>query len=228
MKNKIAISKSNSKFQKYLDWLEENNINYIILDWEKNNFDDIKKCSSLILTGGADIFPELYNDWDDGTSNQLYIPERDGFEFKLLEYAIENKYPVLGICRGMQLINCKLGGSLISDLETIRGVNHRKISEAEDRIHEIKIKHDTLLYEIICCDSGNVNSSHHQAVDRLGEGLMISAKSTDGVTEAIEWLEKDNKQFLLGIQWHPERMSNRQNIFAKNIIERFVRVTEER
>ncbi|MCX7877875.1 MAG: gamma-glutamyl-gamma-aminobutyrate hydrolase family protein [Ignavibacteria bacterium] len=228
MKKQVAVSKSNSKFQKYLEWLEENNVNYLILDWEKNNVDDIKKCSSLILTGGVDIYPELYNDWDDGSSEELYIPERDGFEFKILEYALEHKYPVLGICRGMQLINCKLGGNLISDLETIRGVNHRKISDTEERIHEIKVMPDTLLFEITRTESGTVNSSHHQAVDRLGEGLMISAKSSDGVTEAIELSDKAGKTFLLGIQWHPERMKDKQNSFAKNIIERFITETDKR
>lgn len=220
-----GISKSNSKFKFYTDWLERENLPYEVLDWEKNNFDDIKKCSSLILTGGADIFPEFYNDWEDGKNRDEYIPQRDGFEFNLFDYALANKYPLLGICRGLQLINCRLNGSLISDIETIRGVNHKKISAAEDRIHEIKVLDGSLLEEITGKTEGLINSSHHQAIERLGEGLMVNAKAPDGIIEGIEWAEKDGKAFMLGIQWHPERFKDSSSPFSKNIIERFKQET---
>lgn len=221
MPKKTAITKSNSKFQFYTDWLDRENQPYIVLDWEKNNFDDIKQCSSLLLTGGADIFPEFYNDWEDGQKREEYIPERDGFEFKLLDYAINNNYPVLGICRGLQLINCRLNGSLINDIETIRGTNHRKISNTEDRTHHVNVKEDTLLHNIVGQKDGIINSSHHQAIDRLGEGLIVNAKSDDGIIEGIEWAEKENKAFFLGIQWHPERIKDNASPFSKNIIEKF-------
>ena len=137
---KIGITKSDSKFERYTDWLDANDLKYIVLDWDANNFDDIKKCSSLLLTGGVDIFPEFYNDWEDGKNRNDYIPARDGFEYKLLDYAIENNYPVLGICRGLQVLNCKLKGSLINDIETISVTNHRKISQTEDRMHNVNVK----------------------------------------------------------------------------------------
>jgi putative glutamine amidotransferase len=226
MNNKTAIAKSNSKFHNYTRWLEREQLPYIVLDWEKNNFEDIKECSSLILTGGADIFPEFYNDWEDGKNRGDYIPARDGFEFKLLDYALYNNYPVLGICRGLQLINCRLNGSLLSDIETIRNTNHRKISDTEDRMHNISIREDSLLFSITGCTSGSINSSHHQAVDRLGEGLMISAKADDGIIEAVEWLDKDNKPFFLAVQWHPERMTDSASPFSKNIIDRFKEETK--
>jgi putative glutamine amidotransferase len=226
MNNKTAIAKSNSKFHNYTRWLEREQLPYIVLDWEKNNFEDIKECSSLILTGGADIFPEFYNDWEDGKNRGDYIPARDGFEFKLLDYALDNNYPVLGICRGLQLINCRLNGSLLSDIETIRNTNHRKISDTEDRMHNISIREDSLLFSITGCTSGSINSSHHQAVDRLGEGLMISAKADDGIIEAVEWLDKDNKPFFLAVQWHPERMTDSASPFSKNIIDRFKEETK--
>jgi putative glutamine amidotransferase len=227
MSGKTAITRSNSSFQKYLDWLEKYSFAYVILDWESNNFDDIKKCTSLILTGGADVFPEFYNDWEDGKNRGDYIPERDGFEFRLLEYAIENNYPVLGICRGLQLINCKLKGSLISDIESIRGTNHRKISSSEDRMHNVTVRNDTLLHSVVGLSSGIINSSHHQAIDRLGEGLMVSAKSDDGIIEAVEWEEKSGKPFFLAVQWHPERFPDRNSPFSKNIIEEFKEVTNQ-
>ncbi len=217
----IGLTKSNSNFKNYSSWLDENKLPYIILDWETNNFVDIKKCSSLLITGGADIFPEFYNDWEDGKNRSDYIPARDGFEFKLLDYALENNYPVLGICRGLQVINCKLKGSLINDIETIRGTNHRKISNTEDRLHNVNIKYYTLLYDLINEDKAIVNSSHHQAIDRIGEGLMISAKADDGIIEALEWGDKAGKPFLLAVQWHPERMPDKNNPISKSIIEKF-------
>jgi putative glutamine amidotransferase len=226
MNNKTAIAKSNSKFHNYTGWLEREKLPYIVLDWEKNNFEDIKDCSSLILTGGSDIFPEFYNDWEDGKNRGDYIPARDGFEFKLLDYALDNNYPVLGICRGLQLINCRLNGSLLNDIETIRNTNHRKISDTEDRMHNISIREDSLLFSITGCTSGSINSSHHQAVDRLGEGLMISAKADDGIIEAVEWLDKDNKPFFLAVQWHPERIADSAGPFSKNIIDRFKEETK--
>jgi putative glutamine amidotransferase len=218
---KTAISKSNSKFNFYTQWLEQWGLPYEVLDWEKNNFEDIKKCSSLLLTGGADIFPEFYNDWEDGKNREEYIPARDGFEFKLFDYALAQKMPVMGICRGLQLINCRLNGSLINDIETIRGVNHRKITPSEDRVHNIKIMPGSLLNEITGKTEGAVNSSHHQAIDRLGEGLMINAKSDDGIIEGIEWAERDGKAFMLAVQWHPERLKDINDPFTKNIIEKF-------
>lgn len=224
---KAGISKSDSKFERYLKWVDEGCLDYVVLDWEKNNFADIKNCSSLILTGGADVFPEFYNDWEDGKHREKYIPERDGFEFKLLDYVFENNLPVLGICRGLQIINCKLNGSLINDIETIRGTNHRKISAAEDRIHNVNISENSLLYEIIGEKSGMVNSSHHQSIDRIGEGLKITAKADDGIIEAVEWDDKTGKPFMICIQWHPERTTDKESPFSKNIFERFKSETEK-
>ncbi len=217
----IGITKSDSKFMRYTDWLDANSLKYIVLDWDTDNFDDLKKCSSLLLTGGVDIFPEFYNDWEDGKNRDDYIPARDGFEYKLLDYAFENNYSVLGICRGLQVINCKLKGSLINDIETIRGTNHRKISQTEDRMHNVNVRENSLLHGLVNQTSGIVNSSHHQSIDRLGEGLMISAKADDGIVEAIEWEEKEGKPFLLAIQWHPERVPDRQSPFSKNILDKF-------
>ena len=226
MKNTAGISRCDRNFQFYLNWLESGNIKYIILDYIKNNFDDIKKCSSLLLTGGDDIFPEFYNDWEDGKDRLKYKPARDGFELKLFDYALSNPLPVLGICRGLQLINIRLKGSLINDIETVRGTNHTKISETEDRMHEVNLFENSLVYEIVQEKRGTVSSSHHQSVDRLGEGLSVTAKADDGIIEAVEWEDKTLKPFLLAIQWHPERMKEQNSPFAKNVLLRFKQETE--
>jgi putative glutamine amidotransferase len=225
MKKIAGISKCDRNFDFYLKWLESGDAEFQILDYHKNNFDDIKECSSLLLTGGDDIFPEFYNDFTDSSKKGEFVPERNGFEFRLLDYALQNKLPILGICRGMQLINCRLNGSLIYDIETTRGVNHRKIDNEHDREHEVFVNENTLLYEIVENKTGKINSSHHQGIDRLGEGLKVSAKSPDGIIEGMEWIESGGKSFLIAIQWHPERMRDSRNPFTKKVLEWFKNVT---
>lgn len=223
-KMKIALTKSDSKFNNYTNWLDRFNISYDILDHEKHE-DDLEKinsCSGLLLSGGIDIYPEIYCDWDTVETKGTYNPERDGFELKILEKAIQRKIPVLGICRGLELINVYFRGSLIFDLEEIRGVSHNRISPSEDRVHEIRIFRNTLLHEILNMDNAEVNSSHHQSIDRLGEGLMINSKSDDGIVEGIEYLDKTDKPFFIGVQWHPERFPDLNSPVSKNILDRFI------
>lgn len=226
MKRRAGISLCDTRFEFYLEWLKSINLDYLVLDYRENNFSDIKDCSSLILSGGVDIFPEFYNDWEDGLNRDSFKPERDGFEFRLLDYALSSSLPVLGICRGMQLINCKLNGSLINDIMTVRKVNHNKI-DGLDITHSLNVNKDSLLYEIVRIETGEVNSAHHQAVDRVGEGLRITARASDGITEAFEWFEKENHSFLLGIQWHPERMKDVLSPFSRKILERIKEETEK-
>jgi putative glutamine amidotransferase len=226
---KIGISRTESKCDRYLDWLGYFNVSYEILDFESGE-SDLKKsdeCSGLILTGGVDIYPELYCDWDTKETRGTYKPERDGFEIKLLEKSIERNIPILAICRGMQLINIFFRGSSIFDLEEIRNVNHRRISETDDRLHKVKIFDNTLLKEITSVNEATVTSSHHQAVDRLGEGLMINAKSEDGIIEGVEYSDKEGKPFLLGVQWHPERFKNYNLPVSKNILDKFISECEK-
>lgn len=219
----IGITSTASKFNVYLNWLEHYGVEYEILDFDKpaEGYEAVEKCSGIIFTGGVDIYPELYCDWDTTETKGTYNPARDGFELKLLEKVLEMRIPVLAICRGMQLVNIYFRGSLIFDLEEIRNVNHRKISDTEDRMHNVKIFENTLLHSIIGKDEIDVTSSHHQAVDRLGEGLMVNAKSGDGIIEGIEFANKDSNPFFLGIQWHPERFKDFKNPGSEDILEKF-------
>jgi len=174
----------------------------------------------------VDIYPEIYCDWDTKETKGTYNPERDGFELKLLERTIEKKIPLLAICRGLQIVNVFFRGSLIFDLEEIRNVNHRKISNTEDRIHEVKIFDNTLLHDITGVNDALVTSSHHQAIDRLGEGLIINSKSPDGIIEGIEYADKTGKPFFIGVQWHPERFLNFDEPASKNILNKFISESE--
>jgi len=217
---KIALTKCERNFQKYEKWLDYFGIQYDSLEYSVP-VEDISDYSGLILTGGIDIYPELYNDWEDAKDAGTYIPERDGFELNLIKKALAIRLPVLGICRGCQLLNVYFRGNLIYDLPSIRGVNHGRLEDGSIRFHDVSIYSDTLLSEILKINEGIVTSTHHQAVDRLGEGLKVSAKSKDGVVEAIEYAEKQEKNFLLGVQWHPEQFEDYSSPFSENVILKF-------
>lgn len=226
---KIGVTRTASKFERYIEWLDYYKVNYEILDYQ-NSYEGLKKTgeiSGLILTGGVDIYPEIYCDWDTKETKGSYNPERDGFELKLIEIFLSEKKPILGLCRGLQIMNIYFRGSLIFDLEEIRGVDHKKIAPTVDRLHNIKIFPDTLLYEVTKVKHAAVTSSHHQAIDRLGEGLMINAKADDGIIEGIEFIEKKDKSFFIGVQWHPERFKNYNEPCSGNIIDKFISECEK-
>lgn len=224
MKIGITKAESDSKFNIYLNWLKAFNVDFEILDHEnsgevENSTDNL---SGIIFSGGIDVYPELYCDWDTKERKGTYSPERDGYELRLLEIAFKRKLPVLCICRGLQIVNVYFRGSLIFDIEEMRNVSHRKISKTEDRYHDITVFRDTLLFDIMKTDKCQVNSSHHQSIDRLGEGLMINAKSDDGIVEGIEFADKSEKSFFIGVQWHPERFANVNEPASGNILNTFI------
>ena len=220
----IGITKTETDFENYLNWLKYFNVEYSILDYEdKNSFSTFEKCKGLILSGGIDIYPELFNDWETKEDTGKYNTFRDGFELRLLENCITKNIPVLGICRGMQLINIHFNGSLIYDIPSIRNVYHQNKTKELILYHNINIFKNTILYDCVKTDKGSVTSIHHQSVDRIGEGLMINSRADDGIIEGIEYLDKTNKSFLLGVQWHPEKFKDFDNSFSKNILERFIK-----
>jgi len=168
-------------------------------------------CDGLLLAGGGDIDPAVYGS-DDGQLAHGIDPERDRIELLLSQQAV-GTMPVFGICRGIQVLNVALGGSLIVDVPSVIGpaVRHatpKGISPAT-RMHQVTVGAGTLLADCLGLNgsAGNVpvNSSHHQAVERLGDGLEIVARAPDGV---IEGIEGTGDAFCLGVQWHPERLAD--------------------
>ena len=208
---KVGISKCKSNFEKYLEWLDYFDVKYEVLDYEngKHELDKLNDCCGLILSGGTDIYPEIYCDWDTTKTRGTYEPERDGFELNLIEKALGKKMPILAICRGSQLINVYFRGNLIFDIEEIRGFSYRKM--IKDGVYpeiEINVFKNTLAHEIFESDKISVVVSNNQAVERVGEGLMIDSKSNEGIIMGTEYSNKEGKGFLLGIQWHPERYTD--------------------
>jgi putative glutamine amidotransferase len=161
----------------------------------------------LMLAGGADIDPSFYGAEPDPQTVDT-VPERDAFEIALARRAIARDLPVLGICRGMQLINVACGGSLLQHLpERFGHHEHRRVVGSFDGAdHDVVLLEGSLAARAAGELTHATKSHHHQGVDRLGEGLRVSARSTlDELPEAIEWDGRSPpKQFLLGVQWHPE------------------------
>ncbi len=155
----------------------------------------------LLLPGGVDIEPGRYGE-EPSPALGMTIPERDEFDFAVLEAALARKLPVMGICRGMQLINVYFGGSLWQDLPSefpVKGVRHRG-DHVGTLCHSIGVEPDSRLAAALGATNAVVNSMHHQAVKRLASGFRITARAPDGVVEAIE----HESLPVAGVQFHPE------------------------
>lgn len=171
----------------------------------------INLLQGLVLTGGEDASPILYGEEPLREVDKICF-HRDKMEVELIRRAYEKRLPLLGICRGMQMINVALGGSLYQDI-------YRQIPDALGHIsgfaigggyHTIELVRDSILYEIFEKGRKQVNSQHHQSVKELGENLKINARSLDGIIEGIESIDD---RFILGLQFHPEAMLDEYDEF---------------
>jgi putative glutamine amidotransferase len=230
MKKRIGISYTEANFKSYWNWFSkedlEDKAELVELSFEHNNEEDIYRCDGFILTGGIDIHPSFYEgilEYDNKPN--VFLQSRDKFEEKIYQYSQENNKPLLGICRGLQLVNVLQGGKLIQDLNAGANKIHRREADT-DKQHKIRIQKDTLLYNVTNCDVGNVNSAHHQVIDPMGMGKNLAvnafADTDEKIIEGIEFENKENKAFMLCVQWHPERMENQENPFSKCIKKSFL------
>lgn len=225
---KIALTNCGSGPKKqgyYVNWLRGvEGVEVVELSAEKNNATELENCNGLVLSGGIDVHPSYYNSSKtDYPKAGGFNEERDKFEKEAFDLAQKNQLPVLGICRGLQFINCLMGGTLVQDLGELN-----KIHEGgPDKIHEVKIGDRTTLRIVSGLSHGNVNSSHHQAIDKLGSGLKVNCKADDGTIEGIERSDL-NKPFLLAVQWHPERMEDQDSALSKNIRDSFLEAARKR
>ena len=166
------------------------------------NPESIEALDGLLLTGGADVNPARYEQAMAGSDE--VDDARDELEIRLLREALASDVPVLAICRGVQLLNVACGGTLIQHLDSTE-VHRQKPQNAEPgrhpSAHPVWVGPNTRLAEIIGAGAHDVNSRHHQAIENLGQGLIVSAIAKDGVIEAIE---KPGGAFAVAVQWHPE------------------------
>ncbi|MGM0548908.1 MAG: gamma-glutamyl-gamma-aminobutyrate hydrolase family protein [Bacillota bacterium] len=199
-------------------------------DTQKHLQEYIDLIDALVLSGGEDLAPASYGETKVFELKNIN-PDRDKWEIALFKEAYKAQIPILGICRGMQLINVSLGGSLYQDIDHQLdcGFSHlpldlEKRENREYVNHKINIIKDTQLDKILSEDDLTVNSHHHQAIKEIAQSLNISAKSECGLIEAIE-----NKKgsFLMGLQWHPEDLIDNSRSFI-NLFSELIKVAKTR
>ncbi len=166
----------------------------------------LEAVDGLLFTGGEDVSPAYYGETMDERCQEP-DRERDLFEIHLARAALERQMPVLGICRGLQLLNVAAGGTLYQDIACRPGTLSHHSAKREDRqklIHGVRIRPGTRLHGIMGVEESKVTSTHHQFVKELAPGLRASAEAVeDGIVEGIE---RPDHRFLVAVQWHPERM----------------------
>lgn len=162
----------------------------------------------LLLTGGGDIDPLLFGEEPLCQSGEIN-PRRDAYEMRICKAALAQDLPLLGICRGMQVMNIAQGGKIYQDIVVQAGTTLKHMQEAPRTYgtHSIFTEEGSLLASLWGSSCTRVNSLHHQACSRPGEGFTVSARSADGLIEAIEQKEK---RFAVGVQWHPEAMQTEE------------------
>ena len=222
----VTFTGTDENHSNYVNWLKGNdNIEIITLSHEVTDLESIKDLDGIVLSGGVDMHPKFYgNSVTDYPNNSIgFEVKRDEFELEVFNLSQQNVIPLLGVCRGMQLVNCVLGGTLNQDNGVVANAIHR--FENNDKAHGINILSGTLLEEMVGVNRSITNSAHHQSINKLGEGLAINCMADDGIIEGIEWQQKENKSFFLAVQWHPERMYKfnlQTSPVTKNIRDHFI------
>jgi len=222
---RIAVSKTAGTYEK---WLQKADPDVIIINMYGNSVDSALKlmstCYGLLLTGGEDVNPARY-----GKENELSKCEeidnyRDTLELALIKKAIQLKMPLFGICRGEQILNVALGGTLITDIPVDVGssVCHRSSDDSSGSPHVVFIDKKSILYKITGISRDTVNSYHHQAIGKVATGFKITAHSNDGVAEALEPEIPDGKSFIMAVQFHPEKSTLKSEL-SKPLANNFIK-----
>ena len=163
----------------------------------------LRHVAGLVLTGGEDIDPRWFDEPPHPALGATHVA-RDAYEIALVLAARERGLPTLALCRGQQILNVALGGSLIQDLPSQRpGAVHPKSAHPSDRVHAVEIEPASRLAAMLGATRVEVNSFHHQAIGRVAAGVRVVGRSPDGVVEAIESVP-DEGWWMVGVQWHPE------------------------
>jgi putative glutamine amidotransferase len=181
----------------------------------------VRRADGVMLTGGDDIQPELYDPSPDPKLRATVgrtDPKRDVLETLLVREVFAQRKPLLAICRGHQMLNIALGGTLLIDIPSQHAttINHAKLSHKDRLVHDIALEPGSLMHALFGASVG-VNSSHHQAIAKLAPPLRVTARAPDGIIEAVELRPADAAllPYLLSVQFHPERLTRAHPEFVK-------------
>jgi putative glutamine amidotransferase len=209
-KKLILISKDyNGHIQGWMKDLNPENTLRVFYEIPKDSMQFfLKKADAMIIGGGRDIHPTIYDKPDYVEVCGEFDRFRDSIEILMIHYAMTNKVPVLGICRGHQILNAANGGSLIPDIPSF--IPESELQHRSDSVdaHEIEMLENTWLSKLMPEKKYMVNSRHHQCVDKVAPNFVVAARSADGVIESIEIQDKNIHPFAKGVQWHPESLRN--------------------
>jgi putative glutamine amidotransferase len=229
----IAIAPANRN-DDYMESARRAGADAWLLDPEKDTPADVaRRVAGIMLLGGADVEPSRYGEAPHPTF-EASENSRDEYETELIALAIERDLPLLAICRGIQILNVALGGSLIQDIPTqTSSLTRHAISPNEPKAtiaHEVTVAGGTRLHAILgpqldARGMCGVNSRHHQAVKELGRDLVVTAVAPDGIIEAIE---RPASSFCVGVQWHPENFCREESYNFAPLFRAFVSAAERR
>lgn len=228
----IAISKASGDpvYNNYIKWLKDADSKIVVIDLFQKELNTAKSlletADGLILSGGPDPHPGRYGKTFDTNRCDIDL-NRDTLEFGIYEFAKSKGIPILGVCRGMQVINVAEGGSLIVDIPSdyenaIPNLHQNGLPE--DAMHKIAILDNTNLKRLTQLDTGVINCNHHQGIDRLASNLVPSTQAEDGQMESFELINKKN--WIFAVQWHPERL--KVEGLSKPIRNEFLKVAKQR
>ncbi|WP_277587525.1 gamma-glutamyl-gamma-aminobutyrate hydrolase family protein [Psychrobacillus antarcticus] len=186
-----------------------------------------KRLDGLFVTGGEDIDPSYYNEVPHVHLKQI-TPLLDEMEYKLIQKMLDLDKPYIGVCRGLHMLNIVRGGSLYQSIHSQREepvMQHLQKAIRTHRSHPVILEKNNRLYDLLQEEEFKVNSFHHQAVNKVGEGLEVIAKATDGIIECI--VSRDHS-FVFGFQWHPEEFATAGDEPSKRIFKAYIDAALER
>lgn len=178
----------------------------------------------LLLTGGEDVDPRHFGTSPHPALGDIHT-ERDAFELALVRAARDRGLPTLAICRGIQVANIALGGTLVQDIPSQRpnALDHDSGRPRNERVHEVRVQRGSRLARALGADALQVNSMHHQSIERVGDGLVAVAYAPDGVIEGAEWTGDD--WWMVGAQWHPEELTATPEPWDRALFDAFAKAS---
>ena len=226
MTQKLRIGVADcGKYENYRRWIEATGeAEAVKLSMYLNNPEAVAACDGVVLSGGEDVQPELYGrpEYVKDYDLKEIIPERDQFEYAVIGNVLAEEKPLLGICRGLQVVNVFLGGDLVPDIPSVLHSGFHGKKEGVDQLHPVTIVPGSLLATVARVNGGQVNSAHHQSAGKPAKDLKITATGDAGIVEAMEWENPQRRSWLLLVQWHPERMADQGSPLTAGVRKAFL------